>query len=394
VTWDGVHTFQCPTRLHYGRGASAQTGERLGELGVTCALLVSDPGLAASGTVDAIAARIREAGIDVVVYADTESNPTTVNCEAAAALYRGEGCDGIVGLGGGSSMDCAKGAGILVANGGEIADYRGPDKVRERVPPLVCVPTTCGTGSEVTFVAVLTDPDDSFKLVVVSPMIAPYVSLVDPDLVQSAPAEVIAATGIDALAHAIESYVNKGSDPLLASIDIAAVRLIGRNLRAAVREKDPEAIAHMSLASTMAGVAFNMNANAIVHAASTPVTARYHVPHGVANGIFLPAGLAAIAAGCRRELGEIGEALGEDVAGLPEEAAAERCIEAVRRLCADIGIPATLAEWGLDPADVDVPRLVEDALKSRNIATNPIQVGPAELEELYRVVLGEAVGVR
>ena len=241
----------------------------------------------------------------------------------AAELYQASGCDGIVGLGGGSSMDCAKGVGIIVRNGGRIGDYRGADLVQRRVPPLVCMPTTCGTGSEVTSVAVITDPDLDFKLVVVSPHIAPDVGLVDPDLVASAPAAVIASTGIDALAHAVESYVNRGSDPVLDALNIAAIRMIGDNLRTAVADREPDAIAQVTLASMMAGIAFNINGNAIVHAASTPVTARHHVPHGVANGIFLPAGLEAIRAGCVAKLGAVAEALGEDVSGLSAEAAAD-----------------------------------------------------------------------
>jgi alcohol dehydrogenase class IV len=388
VPWDSVHPFHCLTRLYYGRGASAQVGSRLSELGVTRALLVSDRGLDAAGTVGTIAGRIREAGIEVVVYAGTQPNPTTTNVQEAADLYRGAGCDGIVGLGGGSSMDCAKGAGVVVVNGGELAGYTGIGNVPERVPPLVCIPTTCGTGSEVTSVAVITDPDVDFKLVVVSPKISADVGLVDPDLVGSAPPAVIASTGIDALAHAVESYVNTGSDPLLDAINIAAVRMIGLNLRTAVSSHDPEAIGQVTLASMMTGIAFNMNANAIVHAASTPVTARHHVPHGVANGIFLAAGLATIADGCRPKLAEIAEALGESVSGLTEEAAAERGVQAVRDLCADVGIPETLRDWGIDPSQVDIPQLVEDAMKSRNIVTNPVPVGPRELEALYRVVVG------
>jgi alcohol dehydrogenase class IV len=142
------------------------------------------------------------------------------------------------------------------------------------------------------------------------------------------------------------------------------------------------------LASTMAGIAFNMNANAIVHAASTPVTAWHGVPHGVANGIFMPSGLAFLAPACARELREVAEALGEDVSGLSDEQAAERAVEHIRALLKSIGIPATLREWGIDAAEFDIPQLVEDAMKSRNIATNPRPVTPADLEELYRVVLG------
>ncbi len=388
MAWDGVHPFVCPTRVLYGRGASAQAGERLRELGVTRALLVSDPGVAAAGLVEAVAGIIRAAGVEVAVYAETQPNPTTANVAAAVALYRREECDGLVGLGGGSSMDCAKGAGIEATNPGSVSLYAGRDKVENAIPPLVCIPTTCGTGSEVTHVAVITDDEAHLKLVCVSPRIAAAVALVDPALVESAPTSVVAATAADALAHAVESYVNTGSDPLLDSLNIAAIRMIGRNLRAAVETRDAAAIEQLSLASTMAGIAFNMNANAIVHAASTPVTAHHAVPHGVANGIFMPWGLAFLAPACREKLSEIATALGEDVSGLSADDAAQRGVEAVRALMKDVGIPGTLREYGLDPDEVDISRLVEDAMKSRNIATNPRPVTPADLEELYKVVLG------
>lgn len=387
MAWDSVHLFTCPTRLLYGRGAYERAGEELAALGVRKALLVSDPVLERIGTVERVASSIRAAGIDVAVYAGVEPNPTVANVHAAADLFAESGCDGIVGLGGGSSLDCAKGAGIVVRNGGRITDYRGPDKVGTRVPPLVLVPTTCGTGSEVTRVAVITDHDVDFKVVIVSPLIAADVGLVDPDLVETAPPSVVAATGIDALAHAVESFVNKGSDPVLDALNLGAIRMIGDHLRAAVGG-DSEALAQVTLASMIAGVAFNMNGNAIVHAASTPVTAHHHVPHGVANGIFLPEGLRAIAAGCRPKLAQVAAALGADVAGLSEEEAAERGVEAVRALCADIGIPGSLREYGIDPRDLDLTRLVEDALQSRNVATNPVPVGPDELRALYLAVAG------
>ena len=388
MAWDSVHLFHCPTRVFYGRGASRQVGTQLADLGVERALVVSDRGVESAGLVASVVDAAAAAGVDAAVYADTQPNPTTVNVADAAALYRERGCDGIVGLGGGSAMDCAKGAGIVVACGGEVGDYRGIGNVPADLPPLVCMPTTCGTGSEVTFNAVITDPAEHFKLVFVTPRLAPAVALVDPALVETAPPPVIAATAADALAHAVESYVNKGSDPLLDSVNIAAIRMIGRNLRAAVADRDPAAIDQLALASTMAGIAFNMNANAIVHAASTPVTARHGVPHGVANGIFMPYGLAFLAPACRRQLREIAEALGEDVDGLSDEEAAERGVEAVRALVQDIGIPATLKDYGLDPTELDIPQLVEDAMKSRNIVTNPRPVSPADLEELYRTVAG------
>jgi alcohol dehydrogenase len=388
MAWDGVHLFECPTRILYGWGASAQVGERLRELGVRRAVLVSDRGLAAAGAVDRVAEAATASGVDVVTYTGTSENPTTTNLDEIVSAYRDGGCDGLIGLGGGSSMDAAKAASALLENGGSVWDYRGRDLVPRPGPPVVCLPTTCGTGAEVTFVVVITDPAEHFKVVCAARNLAARVAIVDPELVVSAPAAVVAATGADALAHATESYVNVGSDPLLDAINIRSIRMIGASLRAAVLEANREAIGQMSLASTMTGVAFNMNANAIVHAASTPVTAHHGVPHGVANAIFLADGLDILRPACETKLAEIAAALGEDTVGLAEPEAARRAIGAIRRLCSDVGLPATLRGWGLDPAQVDVSRLVADAMKSRNITTNPLPVGPPELEELYARVLG------
>ncbi|MEA2412774.1 MAG: hypothetical protein QOC77_3335, partial [Thermoleophilaceae bacterium] len=267
-------------------------------------------------------------------------------------------------------------------------DYRGRDLVPCHGPPVICIPTTCGTGAEVTFVVVITDPDEHFKVVCASRNLAATIAIVDPELVLTAPRAIIAATGADALAHAAESYLNLGSDPLLDALNIRAIRMIGDNLRSAVHERDAAAVAQVSLASCMTGIAFNMNANAVVHAASTPVTARHGVPHGVANAIFLPAGLELLRPACEQQLAEIAHALGEDVAGLSPAEAAERGVEAVRELCRDSDLPPTLRAWGLDPAQMDIPQLVEDALQSRNIATNPRPIGPQELTALYRAVQG------
>lgn len=388
MAWDSVHLFECPTRVHYGTGAIAGLPDHLTGLALRSVVLVSDAGLLAAGTVDRVRELAESAGVAVHLYTETAENPTTVNLEEIVALYRAQSCDGIVGLGGGSSLDAAKAASALIENGGSVWDYRGRDFVPRHGPPVICIPTTCGTGAEVTFVIVITDPAEHFKVVCASRNLAATVAIVDPELVLTAPKAIIAATGADALAHATESYLNLGSDPLLDSINIRAIRMIGENLRKAVHERDPEAIAQVSLASCMTGIAFNMNANAVVHAASTPVTAHHGVPHGVANAIFLPPGLDLIRPGCEQKLGEIAGALGEDVEGLSVAEAAKRGVDAVRTLCLDCELPPTLRAWGLDPALMDIPRLVEDAMKSRNIATNPRPIGPPELTELYTAVQG------
>jgi alcohol dehydrogenase len=388
MAWDSVHLFECPTRVYYGAGAIAGLPAHLAELGLQSVVLVSDKGLLGAGTVDRVRALAEAAGVTVHLYTDTAENPTTANLDEIVALYRREGCDGIVGLGGGSSLDAAKASSALLENGGSVWDYRGRDLVPRHGPPVVCIPTTCGTGAEVTFVVVITDPAEHFKVVCASRNLAATVAILDPELVLTAPKAIIAATGADALAHATESYLNLGSDPLLDSINIRAIRMIGANLRAAVHDRDPAAIAQVSLASCMTGIAFNMNANAVVHAASTPVTAHHGVPHGVANAIFLPPGLDLIKPGCEEKLGEIAVALGEDITGLSQAEAATRGVEAVRTLCIDCDLPPTLRAWGLDPALMDVPQLIEDAMKSRNIATNPRPIGPPELAELYSAVQG------
>ena len=388
MAWDSVHLFECPTRVFFGSGAVAGLPDHLAELGCRRVVLVSDAGLLAAGAVERISAIAAAGGVAVVPYTGTAENPTIGNLAEIVELYGRHGCDGLLGLGGGSSLDAAKAAAALIENGGSAWDYRGRDLVPRPGPPVVCIPTTCGTGSEVTFVVVITDPDEHFKIVCASRNLAARVAIVDPDLVATAPRAVIAATGADALAHAAESYLNLGSDPLLDALTIQAIRMIGKNLRAAVHELDRDAIAQLSLASCMAGIAFNINANAVVHAASTPVTAHHGVPHGVANAIFLPPGLDLIRPACEQQLGEIAAALGEDVSGLATADAARCGIDAVRRLCTDCGLPPTLRAWGLDPAAMDVPRLIEDALKSRNITTNPRPIGPTELAELYAAAQG------
>jgi alcohol dehydrogenase class IV len=388
MAWDSVHLFECPTRVHYGAGAIASLPEHLAELGLERVVLVSDSGLRAAGTVERVREIAVAAGVEVHLYTDTAENPTTANLAEIAALYRAQGCDGILGLGGGSSLDAAKAASALIENGGSVWDYRGRDLVPRHGPPVICIPTTCGTGAEVTFVVVITDPGEHFKVVCVSRNLAATIAIVDPELVLTAPKAIIAATGADALAHATESYLNLGSDPLLDSINIRAIRMIGQNLRRAVHERDPEAIAQVSLASCMTGLAFNMNANAVVHAASTPVTAHHGVPHGVANAIFLPPGLDLIRPGCEAKLGEIAEALGEDVSGLVPADAALLGVEVVRTLLRDCELPPTLRSWGLQPEAMDIPQLIEDAMLSRNIATNPRPIGPPELDELYRAAQG------
>lgn len=387
MVWDSVHPFECPTRVFFGWGASAQVGERLAEIGVTKALIVSDPGVERAGHVDAIARAIEAAGVGVARYTGVQPNPTVGNVEDGFAVYAAEGSDGIVGLGGGSAMDAAKGVGVVASNGGNIADFTGREQIPLDLPPLICLPTTCGTGSEVTFNAVITDETRHVKLPYVSRKLAPRAALVDPELVIGAPAGVISSTAADALSHAIECYINTASDPLIDALTIASIRMIGQHLAPAVNERDREAVAQLSLASTMAGIAFNMNANAVVHAASTPVTARHDVPHGVANAIFLPAGLRFCIPAVPDRVAEIGRAIGANLDGLEGEAAAEAAVDALEQLFASVGLPPTLSAFGVDVSQMDLEGLAADAMKSRSVPLNPRPITPDDLVAIYREVM-------
>jgi len=387
VVWDNIHPFECPTRVFYGWGALAQAGDRLAELGVTKALIVSDPGVEKAGHVATIASAITGAGIRVAQYTGVQPNPTVGNVESGYAVFREQRCDGLVGLGGGSAMDAAKGVGVVASNGGSIADYTGREQIPHDLPPLICLPTTCGTGSEVTFNAVITDDVRHLKLPFVSRKLAPRMALVDPELVVGAPATVIASTAADALSHAIECYLNTASDPLIDALTIAAIRMIGQNLAAAVNERDRDAIAQLSLASTMAGVAFNMNANAVVHAASTPVTARHDVPHGVANAIFLPAGVRFCIPAVPDRIIEIGHAIGAPIGSLTGVEAAELVVTTLGQLFASVGLPRSLSEYGVDVSMMDLEALAADAMKSRSIPLNPRPITEQDLVALYREVM-------
>ncbi len=382
--WQGVHSFACPTRVLYGRGAAAQLPGELDALKVRRPLVVSDHGVTAAGIVDHVLSKLPEAQRpSIPIFTDVRPNPTTENVSKALSAWRAHRCDGIVGVGGGSSLDVAKGLGILASNDGRIADYSGLERVPRDLPPVICLPTTCGTGSEVTYNAVISDVAEHRKLGFVSRKLAPKVALVDPELVDPAPPNVIAATGADALAHAVESYLNLARDPLIDALCIAAIRLIGTHLPRAVQDHDRKAVDAMALAATMAGLAFNQNANAIVHAASTPVTARFDVAHGVANALFMPEGLRFCAPACPERLAEIGTALG----GKPTP---EGGVQAVRELLCSVGLPSHLRELGIDADryEQSIPTMVRDAMLSRSIPLNPRVVTHADLAQLYRAVFG------
>ncbi len=377
------YVFHAPTRVIFGSGSVQATGREVAALGGTAALVVTDRGVVHAGLLDGVRASLAASDIRTTVFDAVEPNPSIGTVNSALAAYQSGGCNTIVAVGGGSPMDVAKAVGILATNGGGIAQYEGkPEAVRSDLPPLVCVPTTCGTGSEVTPFAVITDEERHWKMSIASPREVPRVAIIDPDLFLKMPASLIAATGMDALTHAIESYTNQDVQPFSDAFDIHAIRLIGTYLRPAVANGNREAMAYMAVAAAMAGMGFSQNRLGIVHAISHPVTSYVGTPHGVANAILLPYVLEYNAIGAGPRIAEIGKALSGNNPQMAWNTSAQMGIQAVRALSRDVGIPETLGEVGV--TEEHVAAIAVDAMKSGNIRINPRRATQQDIEIVIR----------
>jgi alcohol dehydrogenase class IV len=364
-TW----TFHSAGRIVFGRGASRQVGDVARDLGAGRVLIVTDGPLVKAGLVEPVLQSLISAGITSEVFTGGMPEPSfkaAEACRQAADRFRP---DGLIGLGGGSNMDLAKITAAVLAHGGSLRDYVGENKVPGPVMPLICLPTTSGTGSEVTAASVLTDDDAHLKVGVLSNHLRPAAALVDPLLTVSCPAKVTADSGIDALTHAIEAYtavdnadfplppgersVYQGRHPLGDCLAEKAIELVGRHLRSAVHSPtDLDAREGMSLAALLAGLAFSNVGVAVVHALEYPVGGATHCSHGAGNGLLLPYVMRFNLPARRAEFARIAALLGEPVAGLSECEAAERAIVAVEKLRADIGIPDRLRELGVQPGQL------------------------------------------
>ncbi len=381
-----LYTYHAPTRLVFGHDAVTRTGTEIAALGGTSALLVTDPGVVAAGLLEPVLAACEREGVRTTVFDAVEPNPTATTVEAVVARYREAGCDCLLAVGGGSAMDAAKAAGIILSNGGRPHDYEGkPEAVKKDLPPFVCVPTTCGTGSEVTPFTVITDPERHWKMSLASPRAVPKAAIIDPALFTKMPAALIAATGMDALTHAIESYTNRDAEPFSDALDLHAIKLIGQYLRPAVAQASADAMAHMAIAATLAGMGFSQNRLGIVHAISHPVTSYVGTPHGVANAILLPYVLEYNRIGCMERLADIGVALGMTRTG-DKVHDALLAIEAVRLLAHDVGIPHTLAEAGV--TEEHIGPIADDSMKARlNLAINPRRINRQGIEDVIRAAV-------
>ena len=368
-----VYTFEMPTRLVVGVGSGRKAGEELKKMGGSKVLVVTDQGVEGAGILGSIIERLASAGLSYVLYTGVEPNPSIRCVEEAVALYKQEGCDCLLGIGGGSSMDTAKAAGAVMANPDmDIRDMEGMGKITNPIAPIVAIPTTCGTGSEVTTATVITDTERHYKIPILSPYLCPKVALIDGSLLTRLPSPVVAATGMDALCHALESYTNLNTNPISDALDMKAITTIGKWLRPAVANGNIEAMSHMVLAATMAGMGFSNTRLTIVHSMSQPVGGFYDVPHGVANAVLLPLVMEFNLLGNAQRFADIARALGEETFGLTPMEAARLAVNAVRDLSEDIGIPKNFQAYGM--REEDIPALIDDAMKSGNIPVNPVKV--------------------
>lgn len=380
-----VKAFQIASgpRVRFGRGEAARLGEEAKGLGMSKPMLVTDPGLAGSGALDSLLSGLKSASVDYRFYDQAEANPTDASILKARDFYQERGCDGFIAAGGGSSMDTAKATLAIVANGGAPGDYYGRGKAVKPGPPLITVPTTAGTGSEVTMSAIVTDTALKIKTVMADPSLFAKVALVDSALLAKLPSHIAAGAMMDALTHAIESIGSPASSPWTEALALQAIAFIGEHGRAYVDDpSDPEAADAVSLAATLAGRAFTNTGLGIVHSLAHPLGAYHGLHHGTANGIFLPSVMEFNLPAMRETYAGMAPLLVHPDKREGAAGTAETAIAAIRELNRAIGIPGTLREADVVGEDLDV--LAKDAAESHQVSTNPV---PSTREDMKRLLL-------
>ena len=379
-------TFSIPPTIITGAGASEKVGEEAKRLGATNALIVTDPGVAKLGYADQIAGNLQNTGIASSIFSNVTPDPTLQNVTDGLKQYRDENCDVIVSIGGGSAIDCGKGITVKHVNDGEFANYMGVDKIPNPGAPLIAIPTTAGTGSEVTKVTVITDTDRNVKMMLSSSCLLPSVALVDPLLSLTTPPHLTAAVGVDALTHAIEAYISKRAQPITDALALKAIRLISGSLRQAWADgNNISARTDMMLGASIAGMAFSNSSVALVHGMSRPIGAYFHIHHGLSNAVLLLDVMEFTVVGAPQRFADIAEAMGEPIDGLSPMQQADAAIAAVERLVNDIQMPR-LGEIGIDKQQFEqaVEQMAADAIASGSPANNPRQASVDDIIALYR----------
>lgn len=378
--------FHAP-EIVFGAGSVAEAAHGAVRLGARRPLVVTDPGLVEAGWPRELLAHLRRAGLAPQLWCEVTPNPKDHEIEAGFARYLEADCDVVLGIGGGSVMDAAKGVALLAANGGRIGDYEGIDRIAHPVPPMIMLPSTSGTGADVSQFCIVTDTARRTKITIMGRALVPDLSVIDPRLLTTMPEELNAATGLDALTHGIEAFVSLAHGPLTDHHALQAVSLVHANLvRTMLRPHDAAARSAMAQAALEAGLAFTNAILGATHAMSHQVGGLLDLPHGVVNGVLLPHVVRFNGAAVPERFVPVAQAMGlPDVAGAPVEETVERVAQEVRRLGDEVGVPKGLGDLGVTAADV--PRLARLTLGDACLTTNPRPASVTEIAELFRAAL-------
>lgn len=373
---------------YFGPGARKVLPEVVQRLNKVKALVVTDKGLIQFGVAKMVTDVLDEAAISYDIFSDVKPNPTVSNVKAGIESFKKAGADFIIAIGGGSAMDTAKGIGIVINNPefDDIVSLEGCAPTKNKSVPIVALPTTAGTAAETTINYVIIDENKQKKMVCVDPNDIPAVAIIDAELMYTLPKSLTAATGMDALTHAIEGYITKGAWEMSDMFELEAIRMIHRHLATAVREpQNAEARSGMALAQYIAGMAFSNVGLGLVHGMAHPMGSLFDVPHGVANALLLPSLMEFNAPAAKSKYREIARAMGVNVDGLNDDEAAVAACKAVKDLAIEVGIPQHLSELGIGEADID--RLADQALADVCTPGNPRDVTLADIKALYRALL-------
>ncbi|EAA2773729.1 L-threonine dehydrogenase [Salmonella enterica subsp. diarizonae] len=379
-------TFFIPSVNVIGADSLKDAMNTMAEYGFRRTLIVTDAMLAKLGMAGDIQKALQERDIFSVIYDGTQPNPTTSNVAAGLKLLKENGCDSVISLGGGSPHDCAKGIALVAANGGDIRDYEGVDRSAKPQLPMIAINTTAGTASEMTRFCIITDEERHIKMAIVDKHVTPLLSVNDSSLMVGMPKSLTAATGMDALTHAIEAYVSVVATPITDACALKAVTMIAENLIVAVEEgSNAQAREAMAYAQFLAGMAFNNASLGYVHAMAHQLGGFYNLPHGVCNAVLLPHVQVFNSQVAAARLRDCAAAMGVDVSGMSEAEGAQACVVAIRQLSQKVSIPAGLRE--LNVKEEDIPVLATNALKDACGLTNPIQATHDEIVEIYHAAM-------
>lgn len=377
-----VSTFKIANKLITGNGGTEKLLEEVHRLRISNPLIVTDEILEKVGVVEKVTSLLK--GLSYGVYNGVKPEPEIYLVEECKAAFQKGQHDGLIAVGGGSAIDIAKSVSAYAAYDGKIDELFGTDLVPQKGVPIIAIPTTAGTGSEVTNIAILSDTEAQLKKGIVSDYILPDVAIVAPEMTLTMPKSVTAASGIDALVHAIEAYISVNASPITDALALGAIKMIARNLpKAYANPNHIEARENMVTASLMAGMAFGNAGVGAVHALAYPLGGRYHIAHGVSNALLLPYVMEWNKISCIERFHDIAEALGENVSNLTDAEAADRAVEAMYRLCSTVGISKGLRAFHV-PEEA-IPEMAEDASKiERLLKNNPRVFSKEEIEEIYR----------